>query len=140
MILRQAIKAYRTKLDGRYLSLNELILNPQKDSKNVLTLLQFWMAEDLGLGTHSPVEHPYPLCCIFPNRSKVLQRSWSIFNHNLYRHTAAIPLYQEEIVSPKSDSVAAAKASLFPCVWACLTHTLYHPQGLHSGALVPQWS
>ena len=39
---------------------------PVKDNKKkILTLSQFCLARDPGLGTHSPAEHPYPLSLSF---------------------------------------------------------------------------
>lgn len=85
------------------------------------------MAADRGPGIRSPVEHPYPLCCLFFKQIQSLTKVKRVFLSTISSNTQLrSPWLKREkcLPSPKLDSVAAAEASLLPWVWSSLTHTL----------------
>lgn len=81
------------------------------------------MAQDPGLGTRSPGEHPYPFCFVFLKQIQSLTKELRHFKHNLFVAQLQSPWLEGQCLpSPKLGS--AAEVSLFPCVWSALTNSL----------------
>lgn len=119
--------------ETKQMKCNLNLISSESKEKKGLTLPQFWSARDPVPGTHSPAEHPYPLCCLFLKQIQSLTRKLEHFEPRTLA-TDVNHLTWEEKVCPKSEAgfCCCGGGALLSL---CLVSLSPSPQSLYSGAL-----